>query len=67
MEKQHYFMVIHAWKFYASHLIYLIAYNRDPKFVTVLKEAGALLNIRDNNGETALDYGTKNWKFVVKY
>ena len=61
-------MVIHAWKFYTSHLIYLIACNTySSQFVTVLKEAGALLNIRDNNGETALDYGTKNWKFVVKY
>ncbi len=61
-------MVIHAWKFYTSHLIYLIACNKfSSMFVTVLKEAGALLNIRDNNGETALDYGTKNWKFVVKY
>ncbi len=67
MDKQHYFMVIHAWKFYTSHLIYLIAYKRDSKFVAVLKEAGALLNIRDNNGETALDYGTKNRKFVTKY
>jgi hypothetical protein len=32
-----------------------------------LKEAGALLNIRDIDGETALDYGTKNLKFVLKY
>ena len=60
-------MVIHAWKFYTSHLIYLIACSTGSQFVTVLKEAGALLNIRDNNGETVLDYGTKNWKFVVKY
>jgi hypothetical protein len=69
MDKQHYFMVIHAWKFYTSHLIYLIACNfqTGSQLVTVLKEAGALLNIRDNNGETVLDYGTKNWKFVVKY
>ena len=67
MEKQHYFMVIHAWKFYASHLIYLIACKRGSDFVAVLKEAGALLNIRDIDGETALDYGTKNLKFVLKY
>jgi len=37
------------------------------EFVIALINAGALLNIKDNNRETALDYGTKNLKFVVKY
>jgi hypothetical protein len=50
-----------------SHLINLIACQRGPEFVIALINAGALLNIKDNNRETALVYGTKNLKFVVKY
>jgi hypothetical protein len=67
-EKQHYFMVIHVWKFYTSHLINLIACDGGPDFVSALLNAGALLNITDNSGQTALDYGTEKFKFfVIKY
>ena len=44
----------------------LTACRQGPDYVTTLINAGARLNIKDNNGYTVLNYGTKKYLILFK-